>query len=115
MLQYDEIKEKPRELPATTGLRLDEFECLLPAVEICYKLSLTAKPKPTKKKKQRAGGGGRQGKLPKISDKLFFIPVYQKTFQLQVMHGLQFGLSQTRVGFQGYEPEGVLNQQPEKR
>ena len=99
MLQYDEIKEKPREFLAATSLRLDEFECLLPTFETCYELSLPLKPKPPKKKKQRARGGGRQGKLPKISDKLFFILVYKKTFPLQVMHGLQFGMSQTQVNY----------------
>ncbi len=51
------------------------------------------------KKKQRARGGGRKSKLETSSDKLFFILVYQKTFQLQVMHGLQFGLSQGRVNY----------------
>lgn len=34
-----------------------------------------------------------------LSDKLLFILVYQKTFQLQTMHGLQFGLSQGRANY----------------
>ena len=34
-----------------------------------------------------------------MSDKLLFILVYQKTFGLQTMHALQFGLSQGRANY----------------
>lgn len=99
MIKYLELKEKPREFLVATGLRVDEFECLLPTFEKCYQASLPTKPKPTKKKKQRQAGGGRKSNLGSSSDKLLFILVYQKTFQLQTMHGLQFGLSQGRVNY----------------
>ncbi len=99
MLKYLELKEKPREFLAATGLRIEEFECLLSTFEKCYQASLPTKPKPTRKKKQRNAGGGRKSKLATLSDKLLFILVYQKTFQLQTMHGLQFGLSQGRVNY----------------
>ena len=97
MLKYAELKEKPKEFLAATGLIDEEFQTLLLSFEKCYQLSLPLKPKPTKKKKQRAGG--RRGKLSEISDKLLFILVYQKTFPLQTMHGLQFDLSQTQVNY----------------
>lgn len=97
MLQYLELKEKPREFLAATGLTDEEFQAILPTFEKCYQLLLPPKPKPAKKKKERAGGGGRRGKLPEMSDKLLFILVYQKTFPLQTMHGFQFGLSQGQV------------------
>lgn len=99
MIRCIELKEKPREFLAATGMRLDEFECLLPTFEKCYQTSLPKKPKPSKRKKQRAIGGGRKSNLKSMSDKLFFILVYQKTFQLQTMHGLQFGLSQGRTNY----------------
>jgi len=99
MIEYSKLKEKPREFLAATGLRNEEFECLLPTFERCYQASLPKKPKPSKKKKQRAGGGGRKSTLKSMSDKLLFILVYQKTFQLQTMHGLQFGLSQGRANY----------------
>ncbi len=99
MLQYLELKEKPREFLAATGITDEEFQAILLTFEKCYQLSLPPKPKPTRKKKQRAGGGGRKSKLTTLSDKLFFILVYQKTFQLQTMHGLQFDLSQGRVNY----------------
>lgn len=94
MIEYVKLKEKPREFLAATGLRNEEFECLLPSFEKCYEESLPKKTKPSKKKKQRAAGGGRKSTLKSMSDKLLFILVYQKTFPLQTMHGLQFGLSQ---------------------
>jgi hypothetical protein len=99
MLQYLELKEKPRDFLAATGMTDEEFQTLLPSFEKCYELSMPSKPKSVKKKKQRRAGGGRKSKLATISDKLLFILVYQKTFQLQVMHGLQFGLSQGRVNY----------------
>lgn len=99
MIKYLELKEKPREFLVATGLRVEEFECLLPTFEKCYRASLPTKPKPTKKKKQRNAGGGRKSNLGSLSDKLLFILMYQKTFQLQTIHGLQFGLSQGRVNY----------------
>lgn len=97
MLQYLELKEKPREFLAATGLTDEEFQAILPTFEKCYQLLLPPKPKPTKKKKERARGGGRRAKLAEISDKLLFILVYQKTCPLQTMQGFQFGLSQGQV------------------
>lgn len=99
MIEYGKLKEKPREFLAATGLRNEEFESLLPTFEKCYQASLPNKPKPFKKKTQRASGGGRKSALKSMSDKLLFILVYQKTFQLQTMHGLQFGLSQGRANY----------------
>jgi hypothetical protein len=99
MLRYVELKGKPKEFLAATGLTDEEFQTLLPTFEKCYQLSSTPKPKATKKKKQRAKGGGRKAKLTEISDKLLFVLIYQKTFQLQTMHGLQFGLSQPQTNY----------------
>lgn len=99
MLQYFELKKKPKEFLAATGLTDEEFQALLTTFERCYQKSLPPKPKPTRKKKRRAEGGGRRGRLSLLSDKLLFILVYQKTCPLQSMHGLQFGLSQTQVNY----------------
>ncbi len=51
MLQYDEIKEKPREFLAATGLTDEELQVLLPTFEKSYELSLPRKPKKTRKEK----------------------------------------------------------------
>ncbi len=110
MLQYLELKEKPREFLAATGITDEEFQAILPTFEKCYQLSLPLKPKPTREKKQRQAGGGRKSKLATLSDKLLFILVYQKTFQLQTMHGLQFDLSQGRVNYWVHRLLPVLQQ-----
>lgn len=99
MLKYVELKGKPKEFLVATGLTDEEFQALLPTFENCYQLSCKPKPKAPKKKKQRASGGGKKAKLLEISDKLLFVLVYQKTAQLQTMHGLQFGLSQPQTNY----------------
>ncbi len=99
MLRYVELKGKPKEFLAATGLTDEEFQILLPTFEKCYQLSTKPKPKVAKKKKQRAKGGGRKAKLPEVSDKLLFVLIYQKTAQLQTLHGLQFGLSQPQTNY----------------
>ncbi len=99
MLRYVELKEKPKEFLAATGLTDEELQALLPTFERCYQLSAKPQPKATKKKKQRAKGAGRKAKLSLISDKLVFVLIYQKTAQLQTMHGLEFGLSQPQTNY----------------
>jgi hypothetical protein len=99
MLKYAELKEKPKEFLAATGLTGEEFQCLLPTFEKCYEQLSAKKPKPTTKQKQRRAGGGRKSRFENLSDKLLFILIYQKTIPLQTMHGLSFGLSQTQVNY----------------
>ena len=93
MLIYNELKNKPREFLAATGLKLDEFEQLLPAFQTAYGKKYPPNLTQAGKTRQRQIGGGATGALPKSEDKLFFILVYQKTNPLQTRHGLQFGLS----------------------
>jgi Helix-turn-helix of DDE superfamily endonuclease/DDE superfamily endonuclease len=99
MLKYNELKTKPRAFLASTGLKRDEFEQLLPAFRAAYEKKsppdLTQEGTP----RQRQFGGGAKGALPEIEDKLFFILVYHKTHPLQTMHGLQFGMSQPQAHF----------------
>jgi hypothetical protein len=47
--------------------------------------------------RRRKVGGGVKGRLANIEDKSLFILVYVKTYPLQTMHGLQFGLSQPKT------------------
>lgn len=99
MLRYNELKTKSREFLASTGLNLDEFEQLLPAVRAAsenkYPPTLTQESPP----RQRPFGGGAKGALPEIEDKLFFILVYHKTNPLQTRQGLLFGMSQPQANF----------------
>lgn len=99
MLTYEELKEKPKEFLAATSLTVEEFERILPAFRRKYRElftpGLTRKGKP----RQRKEGGGVKEKLRTDEDKLLFILVYQKTYPLQTMHGLQFGLSQPQTNY----------------
>jgi hypothetical protein len=97
MITYAELKEKPKEFLAATGLKPDEFERLLPAFAAQYESQYPADKTMKGQPRQRQRGGGVKGILAKIEDKLLFILIYEKTYPLQTMHGLQFGLSQPQV------------------
>jgi len=100
MLTYAQLKEKPKELLAATGLYLEEFERLLPEFEkkMAAIISSSTRTKKGQPRKRQAGAGPKE-RLCTIEDKLLFILVYQKTYPLQAMHGLQFGLSQPRANY----------------
>lgn len=97
MLNYETLIKKPKEFLAATGLTLAEFELILPVFRVKYaglfEPGMNRKGKP----RQRREGGGVKEKLRTDEDKLLFILVYQKTYPLQTMHGLQFGLSQPQT------------------
>ena len=99
MLSYNDFKEKPKEFLAATSLTVEEFELILPV--FCRKYRELFTPGLTRKGKprQRKEGGGVKEKLRTDEDKLLFILVYQKTYPLQTMHGLQFGLSQPQTNY----------------
>lgn len=99
MLTYAELKNKPKAFLAATGLTVAEFEQTLSRFnEKLAGLSATDQTKQGKPR-QRGTGAGRKEKLPRAEDKLLFILVYVKTYPLQTMLGLQFGLSQPRTNY----------------
>ena len=97
MLTYKDLKDRPKELLAATGLKADELAALLVMfAEVnaeAYPADRTLEGQP----RQRGKGAGNKGRLAKAEDQLLFILVYAKTYPLQTMLGLQFGLSQGRV------------------
>lgn len=99
MLKYEDLKNKARELQAATGLKREEIERLLAVFSQEYAkahpVDQTLEGKPRKRRK----GGGNKGVLHQDEDKLLFILVYEKTYPLQTMHGLQFGMSQGQVNY----------------
>lgn len=94
MLTYNELKKKPKEFLAATGHTVEEFEYLLAEFSQCYQRKYS-QVTVGGKERQRQTGGGRQGNLVQMADKLLFILVYQKTYPLQTMQGLQFDLGQS--------------------
>jgi hypothetical protein len=99
MLNYNQLKEKRKEFLAATGLYPEEFEHLLPVFQEKYASLWPSDQTKKGKHRQRRIGGGTKGKLQIDEDKLLFILVYQKTYPLQTMHGLQFELSQPQVNY----------------
>lgn len=97
MITYAQLKDKPKEFLAATGLKPAEFERLLPAFAAQYEQQYPADKTITGQPRQRQRGGGVKGVLAQAEDKLLFILIYHKTYPLQTMHGLQFGLSQPQV------------------
>lgn len=97
MLNYDTLKNRPKELLAATGLKRDEFEQVLVAFSEAYRQTYQGLYTVEGQLRQRAVGGGGKGQLVGMEDKLLFILVYTKTYPLQTMLGLQFGLSQGRA------------------
>ena len=97
MITYAQLKDKPKEFLAATGLRPDEFERLLPAFARQYERRYPADKTMKGQPRRRQCGGGVKGRLTKQEDKLLFILIYEKTYPLQTMHGLQFDLSQPQT------------------
>lgn len=97
MLKYETLKDKPRELLAATGLKRDEIEKLLGVFVQEYGKAYPADQTVDGQPRKRRRGGGNKGVLHRDEDKLLFMLVYEKTYPLQTMHGLQFGLSQGQV------------------
>ena len=99
MLNYDDMRKKPRVFLSVTSVTVVEFQVLLGAFAQAFEevSHLTAEGKPRKRKK---GGGQIGGKLPRMEDKLLFILSYIKNYPLQTYQGLQFGLSQPKTNIQ---------------
>ena len=93
MLTYEELKDKPRELLAATGLKREEIDKLLEIFSQEYAKAYPAERTIEGKARKRRQGGGNKGVLKGAEDKLLFMLVYEKTYPLQTMHGLQFGMS----------------------
>jgi hypothetical protein len=97
MITYAQLQNKPKEFLAATGLKVDEFERLLPAFATQYEKQYPADKTMKGQPRQRQRGGGVKGVLAEMADKLLFILIYEKTYPLQTMHGLQFNLSQPQI------------------
>jgi hypothetical protein len=99
VLTYSTLQDRPREFLAATGLTHDELARVLPAFAAAYAVLYPPDKTWEGKVRHRQSGGGAKGVLFQMEDKLFFILVYQKTNPLQIMHGLQFDLSQSQTNY----------------
>lgn len=95
MLRFEEVKRKPKEFLALTGLTLKEFKLVLPAFATAFTRRYEGEWTLAGTPRKRALGGGRSSGLDGMEQKLLFILVYQKTYPLQVVLGKLFGMGQS--------------------
>jgi len=97
MISYKSLKNQARDFLAVTGLRVDEFENLLPTFAGEYERMYPSDRRMDGQARQRRAGAGRKARLASSEDKLLFILTYHKQYPLQTFHALQFGMSQGRA------------------
>lgn len=96
LLLYKNIKNSPSVLLSVTGLTGAEFGKLLPLFEEAWNDYVTEKYIKNKERK-RGYGGGRRPKLRHTEDRLFFILFYLKTYPIQQVLAVLFGMSQSQA------------------
>jgi hypothetical protein len=97
MLTYEELKESPRKFLSMTSLKVEEFDILMSFFAEEYEASHSETHTRAGQARQRKAGGGNKPKLVTIEDKLLFILVYKKTYPLQTVQGLMFGMGQSQA------------------
>lgn len=97
MPTYTELKDNPRQFLAITSLTVAEFDRLLPKFREIHESRYSPTQTQSGQARQRGVGGGRKSQLATVEDKLLFILMYQKTYPIQTVQGLSFGLSQPRT------------------
>jgi len=92
ILFYKNIINSPSAMISLTSLTKSGFDALLPAFEKAeeeYFKETNIKDK----NRKRAPGGGRKPKLRTVEERLFFILFYLKTYPLQQVAAVLFGMS----------------------
>ena len=104
---YAELRSKPRTFCSLTGLRVSEFEALLPSFGDAW----TAFVRETfeRASRKRAIGAGRKAHLKTLEDKLLFILMYFRLYPIQEVQGFLFGMSQAQANQWIHRLTGVLN------
>jgi Helix-turn-helix of DDE superfamily endonuclease/DDE superfamily endonuclease len=97
MVQYRELRKHKRRFLALTGLTDKEFKAILPWFQKAHEASQAVAKTQKGKKRKRAVGGGRKAKLETIEDRLLFVLMYQKSYPVQELLGITFGMSQSSV------------------
>jgi hypothetical protein len=78
MLNYNTLKDRPRDFLSATVLTLAEFEQCLPALQGAYEKKYPSDRTREGHTRQRRIGGGTKGKLQHWGDNLLFILVYSR-------------------------------------
>lgn len=105
--KYEDVRKNERLLTSLTGLTRSEFERLLPVFERAWDEREAAEIE-ARGDRQRARGGGRKPVLAGIEEKLLFILVYLKTYPLQAVIGVMFGMGQSQASHWIHRLVGVV-------
>jgi hypothetical protein len=96
MLNYSQVKNKPKILRTITSLDYKEFEKLKNKFKIAWEEYIYDNHIKGKDR-QRKYGAGRKPTLLSIEDKLLFILFYFKIYPLQEVIAFMFGMSQSQA------------------
>jgi hypothetical protein len=80
-----------------TSLTLEEFQTLVPPFEDAFQAHMAVWRLDGKPRTARQFTVYKNCPLPTPEDRLFFIPVYLKTYALQVVQGRLFGMGQSKA------------------
>jgi hypothetical protein len=108
MLSYRSIANKPRVFQSLTGLRIEEFQQLLPSFEQAW-VGYIEQHHIQGKTRQRRYGAGRKSHLKSTEDKLLFILVYFRLYPTQAVQGFLFGIGQPQAHEWVHKLTSVLN------
>ena len=97
-MKHKKVKDD-RQMRSLTGLSMSQFESLASEFSVDYKewreqIYIDGVIKGTR---HRRPGGGSKGKLPTMTDKLFFILVYLKTYPTFDVLSTQFSMSRSKA------------------
>ena len=97
---------------ALTGLTKSQFEYLVSEFTIDYQDQQEQRYQEglAAGKRQRRPGGGSKGKLPEMTDKLFFTLVYFKTYPTFDVLGTQFGMGRSKANENLHKLAPILTQ-----
>jgi DDE superfamily endonuclease/Helix-turn-helix of DDE superfamily endonuclease len=94
MMDFDNIRTRPRVFQQLTGLTTAAFESLLPAFTQAYQDERQQRDRARSTPRQRGHGAGRKGALPTLADKLVFLLFYFRHYPTQETLAFLFGMSQ---------------------
>lgn len=95
-LTYTWLSTRPKLFHRLTGLHLNEFDHLLDTFSSLYFIRVI-QPRVTRQGRIRHMGGGRKGAIPDIADKLCFILIYTRIYPLLVVHGMFYGMAESKA------------------
>ena len=96
-VRFTEVQSRPTEFLDLTSLTLDEFEQLVQPFEDTFQAHMARWRLDGKPRTARQFSVYKNCPLPTPHDRLFFLLTYLKTYNLQVVQGRLFGMSQSKA------------------